>query len=97
MPSFSISRLLLVLCTEVEGDHRGHHDHHIIGCDVTSESEDRKDGDDHKGDDSLDLDQSGKIFQEFHMITSLMFDEMVSDRLFGSLHLADVIAVDTVI
>ena len=70
MPSFCRLSLLLVLGAEVECDHRGYHDHHIVGRDTALECQNGEDGDDHQGDDGLNLDQRSEILQDIHICSS---------------------------
>ena len=48
---------LLVLGAEVEGDHHGDDDHHIVGVDLTPQRQDGKDSDHHQGDQGFYLQQ----------------------------------------
>ena len=83
MPPLSlfVLSLFLGLGAEVECDYSGHHNHNIVGSDVTSEAQNRKDGDNHQGNNGLDLYQGRKVFQDFHMycLLNLLVYDIVPD------------------
>lgn len=67
LPFLCLLSVFLGLCAEIERYHHRDDNHRIVRCDVTSEAENRKDGDYNHGDNGLDFDQVCDVLQDFHM------------------------------
>ena len=66
--------LFFHLGAEVEGHYGGDDDHHIIGGDGSPHGQGSEHHQHHEGDDGLDLDQVGQVFNKVFHIFSFQLD-----------------------